>query len=127
MRILVAAVVSACVIHSSVLADQSGNAPLEHMTVTASRNPVPMWEAGSSVTVITQADIERRQTPYLVDLLRSVPGLAVNQQGGPGKSLRNRPRAVSRQPRAVRVVRSAPASSAAAWGTPASRIDCASD
>lgn len=85
MRILVAAVVSAFVIHNSVLADQSDNAPLEHMTVTASRNPVPMWEAGSSVTVITQADIDRRQTPYLVDLLRSVPGLAVNQQGGPGK------------------------------------------
>lgn len=85
MRILFAAAVSAFLIHNSAFAEQSRDAPLEHMTVTASRNPVPMWEAGSSVTVITEADIEHRQTPYLVDLLRSVPGLAVSQQGGPGK------------------------------------------
>lgn len=85
MRHLFAAVVPVFLLHNPALADQATNAPLEHMTVTASRNPVPMWEAGSSVTVITEADIENRQTPYLVDLLRSVPGLAVSQQGGPGK------------------------------------------
>ncbi len=85
MRIPVAAAVAAFLIHNSVLANETGDPPLEHMTVTASRNPVPMWEAGSSVTVITAEEIEQRQTPYLVDLLRSVPGLAVSQQGGPGK------------------------------------------
>ena len=66
------------------LAESEKNS-LEHMTVTASRIPVPLWEAGSTVTVIDNVDIERRQTPYLVDLLRSVPGLSVNQQGGAGK------------------------------------------
>ncbi len=66
------------------LAESETN-PLEQMTVTASRNPVPLWEAGSTITVIDNVEIERRQTPYLVDLLRSVPGLSVNQQGGAGK------------------------------------------
>lgn len=66
-------------------ATASDNNPLEHLTVTASRNPVPLWEAGSALTVIDSVEIERRQTPYVVDLLRSVPGLSVNQQGGAGK------------------------------------------
>ncbi len=67
---------------SAIAADTN---PLEHMTVTASRNPVPLWEAGSALTVIDSVEIERRQTPYVVDLLRSVPGLSVSQQGGAGK------------------------------------------
>ena len=58
---------------------------LESMTVTASRNPVPRWEAGSTLTIIDRIEIERRQTPYVTDLLRGVPGLSVNQQGGVGK------------------------------------------
>lgn len=62
--------------------DQS---PLEHLIVTASRNPVPRWESGSSVTVIERSEIENRQSPYVVDLLRSVPGVAVSRQGGAGK------------------------------------------
>lgn len=66
-------------------AAESNNNALEHMTVTASRNPIPLWEAGSALTVIDRVEIERRQTPYVVDLLRSVPGLSVNQQGGAGK------------------------------------------
>ena len=64
---------------------ESNDGGLEHMTVTASRNPVPLWEAGSALTVIDRVEIERRQTPYVVDLLRSVPGLSVSQQGGAGK------------------------------------------
>ena len=69
----------------AAIADDTTTSRLEHMTITASRNPVPVWEAGSSVTIIGADEIERRQTPYLVDLLRGVPGLAVSQQGGPGK------------------------------------------
>jgi len=69
----------------STFAVESDQNRLEHLIVTASRNPVSRWESGSSVTVIGRTEIENRQSPYVVDLLRSVPGLAVSQQGGAGK------------------------------------------
>ena len=58
---------------------------LEHMVVTAARNPVPLWETGSAVTVISREEIDRRHSPHLEDLLRGVPGLAISRQGGAGK------------------------------------------
>ena len=85
MRLFFAVWLTGFAIRPVILLAESEKRSLEYMTVTASRIPVPLWEAGSTVTVIDNVDIERRQTPYLVDLLRSVPGLSVNQQGGAGK------------------------------------------
>ena len=54
------------------------------VTVTANRGETPFDEVGSSVTVLTAADLERSGVVYVADALRSVPGLNVVQAGGPG-------------------------------------------
>ena len=57
---------------------------LDDLIVTATRIPTPQDQVASSVTVITAADIARRQLRTLPDVLNSVPGLNVVQSGGPG-------------------------------------------
>ncbi|HKI73785.1 MAG TPA: TonB-dependent receptor plug domain-containing protein, partial [Pseudomonadales bacterium] len=57
---------------------------IENITVTASRTPILVDDAGSAVTLITKQDIERQGALSLADLLRDVPGLSVSQQGGIG-------------------------------------------
>ncbi len=52
------------------------------IVVTATRLPTPRDQVGSSVTVITAADIERRQYRSVSEALRSVPGLSVIASGG---------------------------------------------
>lgn len=54
------------------------------VVVTATRTPTPRSEIASSLTVVTSADIERRELRSLPDALREVPGLSVIQSGGPG-------------------------------------------
>jgi len=56
----------------------------EEIVVTASHLPEKAEEVGSSVTVIGRQEIERRGATAVLDLLRTVPGLEVNQSGGPG-------------------------------------------
>jgi vitamin B12 transporter len=56
----------------------------EAVVVSATRIPTPIAQVGSSVTVITAADIESRQQRSLPDVLRSVPGLNIVQTGGAG-------------------------------------------
>lgn len=66
-----------------VLAD----APVQQLPdtlVSASRVPVPVAAVGSAITVITGEELERRQVRLVSDVLRDVPGLAVNRSGGPG-------------------------------------------
>lgn len=62
-------------------ADESPKA-LTKMVVTSSLTPTPAAQVGSAVTVITAEDIARQQITYVADILRTVPGLAVNQTGG---------------------------------------------
>ncbi|MBI5615579.1 MAG: TonB-dependent receptor [Gammaproteobacteria bacterium] len=57
----------------------------DDIVVTASRMPVTLAEAGSSVTVVTHEEIEQRGATFLTDLLRDVPGLAVSRSGGVGR------------------------------------------
>jgi vitamin B12 transporter len=57
---------------------------LAPVIVTATRLPLPESEVASSVTVIMQEDIERKQARTLPDILQDVPGLNVVQTGGPG-------------------------------------------
>ncbi len=52
-------------------------------TITVSATPIALSDAGSSITVITREEIERRNTS-IQSLLRSVPGFSVNQQGAVG-------------------------------------------
>jgi vitamin B12 transporter len=52
------------------------------IVVTATRLPTPRDEVGSSITVITAQDIERRQYRSVADALRSVANLSVIPSGG---------------------------------------------
>jgi vitamin B12 transporter len=57
---------------------------LPTVVVTPIRLPTPESEVGSSVTVITDEEIQRKQGRTLPDALKDVPGLNVVQTGGPG-------------------------------------------
>lgn len=56
----------------------------EHMVVTASGTAQSVDETSKSVTVVDEEKIERRDEYSLVEALRPVPGLRVEQLGGPG-------------------------------------------
>ncbi len=59
---------------------------LEEVVVTANRLETAANEVGSSITVITAREIEERQQPFLLDVLRSVPSIDVVQNGGQGST-----------------------------------------
>lgn len=52
------------------------------IVVTATRLPTPQDQVGSTVTVITAAEIEQRQYRSVVDALKAVPSLSVIPSGG---------------------------------------------
>ena len=54
------------------------------VVVTGSATPVEYEKVGSSITVIGQELIEDQGYSYVPDVLRQVPGLAVNQAGAAG-------------------------------------------
>ncbi len=54
------------------------------IVISATRNPTPINQIGSSMTLITSDDIEARQDQSLPDVLRDVPGLNMVQSGGEG-------------------------------------------
>jgi outer membrane cobalamin receptor len=56
----------------------------ETMIVTATRTEAPTSQVGASATVFTEADLERRQTPLVADLLLATPGAMLVRSGGPG-------------------------------------------
>lgn len=58
--------------------------PVDRVVVTATRSEALAEETGAAATVITRADLEIRQSPMLLEMLRSVPGLFVVQNGRRG-------------------------------------------
>ncbi len=58
----------------------------ETVIVTANLAPTEEAAVGSSVTVLTRAEIAARGTTSAVELLRTVPGVEVVQGGGPGST-----------------------------------------
>lgn len=57
---------------------------LPETVVTATRTPTPSAQIGSSISVITGAELERRQITFVSDGLRYIPGVAVNRTSGFG-------------------------------------------
>src|SRR5262249_2703608 len=57
---------------------------LPETVISATGTPTDAAEIGSSVTVITDEQIQRDQRRTVPDLLATVPGLNVVQTGGPG-------------------------------------------
>lgn len=63
---------------------QSETAALDEVRVVSSRVPATMGQEAESLTVITREQIERIGAAGGADLLRQVPGVQVDQLGGPG-------------------------------------------
>ncbi|MCZ2150881.1 MAG: TonB-dependent receptor [Bryobacterales bacterium] len=56
----------------------------ERVTITASGTPLSVDSTAKAVTVLDAAGIDRRQEFSLSEVLRQVPGMRVQQLGGPG-------------------------------------------
>lgn len=52
--------------------------------LVSARAPLTERQTGSSVTVLTGADVERLQVPMLLDVLRLQPGVSFSRNGGAG-------------------------------------------
>ena len=57
---------------------------LDEIIVTANRIPQPLYQIGSSVTVLTRAAIEASQTVIVSDLLMQTPGVTFSRNGDAG-------------------------------------------
>jgi vitamin B12 transporter len=57
---------------------------LETVVISATKVPTPVLEVGSSISVVTAADIEAHQDRTFSDVLSKLPGMNVVQTGGPG-------------------------------------------
>jgi vitamin B12 transporter len=69
----------------SVLAAVAASQPVPDETILVSaRVPLTAQELGVSVTVLTKADLDRLQSPLLVDVLRLQPGVTLSRNGGAG-------------------------------------------
>jgi len=62
------------------------NDKLEEIIITSSRVEMPLREIGTSVSVITEQDIQDRGYNSLVDVLRNQPSVSVSNAGGAGKA-----------------------------------------
>ncbi len=58
---------------------------LEEVVVTATRTEENPEEIASSITIITEEDIENMKATTALEVLRDVPGLDVLKSGGPGR------------------------------------------
>jgi vitamin B12 transporter len=57
---------------------------VDEVLITASRIDQPAYAVGGSFSIITGEELEQRQTQFIGDALRSVPGVAVNRSGSFG-------------------------------------------
>ncbi|MFQ5596457.1 MAG: TonB-dependent receptor plug domain-containing protein [Nitrospiria bacterium] len=67
-----------------VLGEQEPPKVLDPLVVSASHLPATIETASAGITVIEREEIEARQAVSVVDLLRQVPGLHIDQPGGRG-------------------------------------------
>ncbi len=72
---------SAAVIASPAHAQDIPDSDAPEVVVTATRVAQPASEVGQAVTVIDRAEIERRQTVVVSDLLATTPGVTVTRNG----------------------------------------------
>lgn len=68
------------------LAEDEEALELEEIVVTATRSKKSKEKVASSMTVITEKEIEDKQKKTVLDVLRGNEGLDVVQTGGPGKT-----------------------------------------
>jgi vitamin B12 transporter len=74
-----------CCAVSFVAFGEAAPTQLDQIVVTATRTAQTEDQTLAPVTVITRAEIEMLQPASLQDLLNDTPGMAISNQGGPGK------------------------------------------
>lgn len=76
----------ACVAPVSTLRAEDVETPsdADQIIVTASRLETTQADVGSSVSVVTQEELQEGKYPTVVEALRKVPGLDIVRSGGPG-------------------------------------------
>ncbi len=75
----------AAVLAAVTIPAYAANAPDDAtVVVTANRTTTSVDKVASSVTVITAKQLQASHQTFLIDALRTVPGLYINQSGGPG-------------------------------------------
>ncbi len=80
------ALAAACVLACAHLAAESAPVELDQVVVTATRTEQSLLETLASVSVIDRDEIERLQPLSVLDLLGSLPGIVLTNNGGPGKA-----------------------------------------
>ncbi|MEE8422918.1 MAG: TonB-dependent receptor plug domain-containing protein, partial [Thermodesulfobacteriota bacterium] len=88
-RALLAGILFFMLVQSKAILAQTTNdineiEEIGEIVVTATRVETPVREVGSSVTVITSEEIEKKQEVTILEVLRDAPGLDVVQSGGSG-------------------------------------------
>lgn len=69
---------------ASPLHAQTAQDEADDIIVSASRIEQKRSESGQSITVVDKAELDRRQTQVLSDVLQTLPGISVARNGGPG-------------------------------------------
>jgi vitamin B12 transporter len=93
MRSISLAAAAAALMCSTALAATLDAPASEEVVVTASRaKPLPKKQYGGSSSFISAIDLALRQTRSVSDVLRDIPGVAVNRSGGVGSSTQIRMR-----------------------------------
>ncbi|EIC21104.1 TonB-dependent vitamin B12 receptor [Thiorhodovibrio frisius] len=82
---LVIGLPSTAMLSAAALAAVEDVTNLDPIVVTATRMPETTGETLASVTVIDRADIDRRQSRTMTDILRGLPGVGISSNGGPGQ------------------------------------------
>ena len=77
---------ASCLSLNSPVFSQEPSNPLGEIIVTSSLIPIPMRQIGTSVSVITETEIEAHGNLSLVDILRPMPAIATSNNGGSGKA-----------------------------------------
>ncbi len=70
---------------STSLVAQPNDAVTDEIVVTANRVPVPLRQIGTSVSVMDEFEIDARGNLSITDLLRQMPAVSANSNGGIGK------------------------------------------
>ncbi len=75
---------SAPSVDEPILIQEVTEVPVEPVVVSETRTEKPLSHVTGSVHVITREQLEKRQFPYLREVLRDVPGLTIVQTGSRG-------------------------------------------
>jgi vitamin B12 transporter len=86
LRLLLLSILLLIVSISIAAADPGRTIP--QIVISATRSPADLSQIASSMTVITEEDIARKHKPSVAELLRTVPGMDINNSGGPGQTSR---------------------------------------